>query len=154
MVLSFGARICLYHVLVMHMAFYDFADGVFHHTLNLASAAWVLYSLAEDLVSSGMVCLSPATNNIAEYEAVIGLLTEATPQDVCDLVVLMESQLVVCHSNHVYTIRNPVLLRLFQRVRLLERSFKTITYRHISREHNVVANSLANYILDWHIAHT
>ena len=77
MVLSFGVRICLYHVLVMHMAFYGFADGACRHTLNLTSAAWVLYSPAEDLVSSGAVCIGPATNNIAEYEAVIGLLTEA-----------------------------------------------------------------------------
>ena len=58
------------------MAFYGFADGAFHHTLNLASAAWVLYSPAEYLVSSAAVCLGPSTNNIAEYEAVIGLLTE------------------------------------------------------------------------------
>ena len=132
----------------MQMDFYGFADGAFHHTLNLASAAWVLYSPAEYLVSSRAVCIGPATNNIAEYEVVIGLLTEAISQDVRDLVVLMDSQLVVCHLNHVYTIRNLVLLHLFWRVCLLERSFETITYRHIPREHNVVANSLANYILD------
>ena len=136
------------------MAFYGFADDDFSHTLNLASAAWVLYSPAEDLVNSGVVCIGPTTNNIVEYEAVIGLLTEAASQDVCDLVVLMEYQLVVCHLNHVYTIRNPVLLHLFWRVRLLEISFETITYRHIPREHNVVADSLANYILDWHISHS
>ena len=93
-------------------------------------------------------------NNIAEYREVIGLLTEVASQYVRNLVVLMESQLIVCHLNHVYTIRNPVLLRLFQRVRLLERSFETITYRHIPREHNVVVDSLANYILDWHISHS
>ena len=138
----------------MQMAFYSFADGAFRHTLNLASAAWVLYSPAEDLVSSGAVCLGPATNNITEYEEVIGLLTESSSQDVRDLVFLMDSQLVVCHLNHVYTIRNPMLLCLFRRVRLLEISFETITYRHIPREHNVVADSLANYILDWHISHS
>ena len=121
--------------------------------MNLASAAWVLYSPAEDLVSSGVVCIGPATNNITEYEAVIGILTKASSQDVRDLVVLMGSQVVVCHLNHVYTIRNPMLLRLFQRVHLLERSFETITYRHIPREHNVVADSLANYILDWYKHH-
>ena len=136
------------------MAFYDFADGACRHTLNLALAAWVLYSLAHDLVSSGAVHIGPATNSITEYWAVIGLLTEAASQDVCNLVVLMDSQLVVCHLNHVYTIRNHVLLRLFQRLRLLQSSFETITYWHIPREHNVVADSLANYILDWHIAHS
>ena len=47
MVLSFSVCICLYHVLVMQMAFYGFADGACHHTLNLASDASVFYSLAE-----------------------------------------------------------------------------------------------------------
>ena len=122
--------------------------------MNLASIAWVLYSPAEDLVSSGAVYIGPATNNIAKYEVVISLLTEAAFQDVHDLVVLMDSQLMVCHLNHVYTIRNPVLLRLFLRVHFLERSFETITYRHIPREHNVVVDSLVNYILYWHIAHS
>ena len=62
--------------------------GAFHHTLNLASVAWVLYSPAEDLVSSGAVCLGSATNNIVEYQAVIGLLTKASSQDAHDLMVL------------------------------------------------------------------
>ena len=115
MVLCFSVRICLYHVLVMQMAFYSFADGACHHTFNLASTAWVLYSPSKYLVSSGAVCLGPATNNITEYEVVIGLLTEAASQDVRDLVVLMDSQLMVCHLNHVYTIRNLVLLHLFWR---------------------------------------
>ena len=136
------------------MAFYGFTDGACLHTLNLTLVAWVLYSPAEYLVSSGAVCLGPATNNIAEYEAVIDLLTKAASQDVRNLVVLMESQLMVRHLNHVYTIRNPVLLHLFQRVCFLERSFETITYRHIPRKHNIVDDSLANYILDWHISHT
>ena len=102
-----------------HIDFYSFADGSFHHTLNIASAAWVLYSLAYDLVSSGVVCIGPATNNIAEYRAFIGLLTEVASQDVRNLVVLMDSQLLVCHLNRVYTIRNLVLLHLFRKVRLL-----------------------------------
>ena len=136
------------------MAFYGFTDGDFCHTLNLASAAWVLYSLAEDLVSLGVICIGPTTNNITKYQGVIGILTEVSSQDVCNLVVLMESQLMVCHLNHVYTIINPILLHLFWRVCLLERSFKTITYRHVPRENNVVADSLANYILYWHISHS
>ena len=94
---EFSVHICLYHVLVMQMAFYSFADGACCHTLNLPSAAWVLYSPTEYLVNSGAVCIGLATNNIVEYEAVIGLLTEATSQDVHDLVVLMDSQLVVHH---------------------------------------------------------
>ena len=73
---EFSVRICLYHVLFMQTVFYGFTNCAFYHTLNLALASWVLYSPAEDLVNSGAVCIGPATNNITEYEAVIGLLTE------------------------------------------------------------------------------
>ena len=95
------------------MAFYGFTDGACRHTLNISSAAWVLYSLAYDLVNLGVVCIGPATNNIVEYRAVIGLLIEASSQDVRNLVVLMDSYLVFCHLKHVYTIKSPVLLHLF-----------------------------------------
>ena len=62
----------------MQMALYIFVDGACRHTLNLASTAWVLYSPAEDLVSSGAVCIGPTTNNITEYQAVIGILTKVS----------------------------------------------------------------------------
>ena len=91
------------------MDFNGFADGACRHTLNLALATWVLYSWDHDLISSGEVCIGPATNNIAEYRALIGLLTEAASQDVRNLVVLMESQLVVCHINHYESYASPSL---------------------------------------------
>ena len=73
------------------MAFYSFVDSAFRHTLNIASSTWVLYSPTHDIVSSRVVCIGPATNNIVEYQAVIGLLTEATSWDIRDLVVFMDS---------------------------------------------------------------
>ena len=139
---------------VDQMSFYGFTDGDFCHTMNLASASSILYSPVYDLVSSAVVCIGPTTNNIIDYEAVIGILTEAASRDIDELVVFMDSQLVVCHLNQVYTIRNPILLHLYRRVHLLERPFEVITYRHIPRVGNVVADSLANYILDWYIAHS
>jgi ribonuclease HI len=57
--------------------FFGFADGASRHTRNIASAAWVIYQF-DEVVSSGGICLGPATNNMAEYHAVIGLLTQAS----------------------------------------------------------------------------
>ena len=95
------------------MACYGFFDGACHHTLNLTSNSWVLHSPTHKLVDSGVVFIGLATNNIVEYQAVMGLLIEATSRDIHDLVVFMDSELVVCHLNHVYTIKNHVLLHLF-----------------------------------------
>ena len=88
------------------MYFYGFADCACCQSLNLALATWVLYSLNHDLISSRAVCIGPATNDITKYQAVIGLLTEASSRNINDLVVFIDSQLVVCHLNHVYAIRN------------------------------------------------
>ena len=51
-----------------------FVDGAGHHTCNIASAAWVIYSPSGQLVASGGACLGPASNNVTEYRAVIELL--------------------------------------------------------------------------------
>ena len=77
--------------------FYGFVDGACRHTLNLASTAWFLYSLAHELDRLVAVSIGTSTNNIVEYQAVIGLLTEAASRDIHDLVVFMDSQVVVFH---------------------------------------------------------
>ena len=57
--------------------FVGFDDGASRHTCNLASTAWVIYSPSGQLVASGGTCLGPASNNVAEYRAVIELLWDA-----------------------------------------------------------------------------
>lgn len=51
-----------------------FADGASHYTQNAASAAWVIFSPTDELVSSGGICLFLVTNNVAKYSVVIELL--------------------------------------------------------------------------------
>ena len=54
-----------------------FVDGASRHTCNLDLAAWVIYSHSGQLVSSGGACLGSASNNVAEYRAIIEILWEA-----------------------------------------------------------------------------
>jgi ribonuclease HI len=135
------------------MAYYGFADGASRHTRNLASAAWVVYSPSGELFFSGARCLGSATNNVAEYQAAIGLMSEALSSGITHLIVHLDSQLVVSQLNGIYSIRDPSLLRLFRRMRLLERSFVYIDYRYVPRRFNMVADSLANFMLDWYLSH-
>ena len=126
--------------------FFGFADGASRHTWNIASAAWVIYQF-DEVVSSGGICLGPATNNMAEYHAVIGLLTQASSLGISRIIIYLDSQLVV------YQLRSPILLRLHLQVLRLERMFDYIEYRHIPRDLNSVSDSLANYIMDQYLAH-
>jgi ribonuclease HI len=61
---------------VSSLPYIGFADGASHSTQNLASVAWAIYAPTNELISLQGVCLSRATNNIAEYSAVIELLTD------------------------------------------------------------------------------
>lgn len=128
-------------------------DGASRYTHNLASSTWVIYSPTDELLSSGGIYLGHATNNVVEYHVVIRLLTKEISLNITKLIVNIDSQLVVFQFNHIYTIHDPILFRLYIRVCFLERSFEFIQYLHILREFNQVSDSLANYILDWHLAY-
>ena len=117
-------------------------DDASRHTKRIASAAWVLYTPDSDLLGSGGIFLGNATNNVAEYMSVIQLLKEAASRDISNLVVRLDSQLIIMQLNNHYCVHHPILLRYFLRVWLLERQFQTITFEHVPREFNALADSL------------
>jgi ribonuclease HI len=130
-----------------------FVDGARHSNQNLASTVWSIYAPTNELVSLRGVCLSRATNNIAEYSTIIELLVDAISLRIRHLVVQLDSQIVVLQLSNVYTIRSPTLLRVYLRIRLLECYFDYIEYQHIPRCLNTLTDALANYVLDKHLNH-
>ena len=133
--------------------FVGFADGASCHTCNMGSAAWVIYLPSGWLIASGGDFLGHATNSVAEYRAFIELLWDSLSHGITQLEVQLDSQLVVSQLNRSYQVRNPILLRHFLQVRLLERNFEFITFNHIPRNQNSLTDAYANYILDWHLTH-
>ena len=91
----------------------------------------------------------PYLGYFTEYSAVIELLQDAISHGVLSLEVCLDSQLVVSQLNGLYRIRDTTLLRRCLCVRLLERQFDNITYIHVSRIFNQVADSYDNYVLNW-----
>ena len=67
--------------------------------MNLALASWVLYFPTGDLVSSDGTCLNLATNNLAKYHAMIGLLTKSLTSNVSQVRVYLDLKLVVYQLN-------------------------------------------------------
>ena len=76
------------------------------------------------------MCLGRTTNNITEYSVVLELLTEAVNLGIRELLVYLDSQLVVLQLNSHYSVRNPSILRLYLRIHLLE-IFLTISHINI-----------------------
>jgi ribonuclease HI len=78
--------------------FVGFVDRASRHTQNIASATWVIYHSGE-LVSSVGISLGSTTNNMAEYDVIIELLTEASSLGITHLIINLDSQIMVCQLN-------------------------------------------------------
>jgi ribonuclease HI len=130
-----------------------YAEGASRWTQNLALTAWALYSPSHELLLSSSICLGLVTKNQAEYTTVIGLLAEANHCHIHHLRILLDSHLVFLQLNNVYSVRNPCLFRKYLQVRLLSRHFDSITFKHIPRQFNQIADNMTNLVLDFHLSH-
>jgi len=89
-----------------------------------------------------------ATNNQAEYQAVILGLEKAKELGAQEVDVFLDSELVQQQLAGNYKVKNQDLAALFIKVWNLAAGFKKIKYTHISRNDNKLADKLVNEALD------
>jgi len=89
-----------------------------------------------------------ATNNVAEYSALIAGLERALELAVSEVEVVSDSELMVKQMTGEYRVKNEALRELFLRAGRLERRFDSVSYRAVRREHNELADRLVNEALD------
>jgi len=87
------------------------------------------------------------TNNQAEYAALKKALQIALGLD-NEITILSDSELVVNQRNNRYKVRNKQIKMISREISNLEGGFKTVIYKHISREENGSADLLANQAID------
>lgn len=92
--------------------------------------------------------LGNATNNIAEYKALIKALESALSMGANSVEVFTDSQLLVKQIIGEYKVKNEGLKPLYQRIKTLERQFEGFTINHVPREKNKLADKLANKGVD------
>lgn len=88
------------------------------------------------------------TNNIAEYVALVDGLRLAINNNITHLIVEGDSQLVINQINGLYKVNSTKLGFYYNIVQTCIKSFESILFRHIKREHNKEADKLANEALD------
>lgn len=89
-----------------------------------------------------------ATNNQAEYQAVILGLEKAKELKADEVDVFLDSELVQQQLSGNYKVKNQDLGVLFVKVWNIAQSFKKIKYLHIYREENKLADKLVNQAID------
>lgn len=89
-----------------------------------------------------------ATNNVAEYRAIIAGLEAALALGASRVEVRMDSELIVRQVIGRYRVRNPGLMPYFQTLMALKGRFQDIAFRHVPRNLNKRADGLANAALN------
>jgi probable phosphoglycerate mutase len=89
-----------------------------------------------------------ATNNVAEYRALVEGLRKAGELQVAELEVVSDSELVVHQMRGEWKIKNEALRVLWQEAQELAARLGTVRYTAVRREHNELADTLVNEALD------
>jgi ribonuclease HI len=125
-----------------------FIDGAARGNPGEAGAGVVLKDRGGTDVEKIALYLGRATNNMAEYKALLLALQRARELGVKSLQVYSDSELLVHQINGRYRVRAPHLQKLCQEAIRLMRDFGTVNISHISREKNAEADEQANRAID------
>jgi ribonuclease HI len=92
--------------------------------------------------------LGRASNNVAEYQALLHALRWARAMGAQAVRVYSDSELVVRQVNGQYRVKHPDMVPLHREATRLLREFASATVSHVRREQNREADRLANQALD------
>lgn len=92
--------------------------------------------------------IGQATNNQAEYKALIAGLAKAKELGGREIEVFLDSELAVKQLNREYRVKDKDLAPLFVQAYNISLGFKKIIFKHISRQKNKLADKLVNMALD------
>jgi len=128
-----------------------YTDGASRGNPGDSSIGAVLYrETSEGLEEVEVVseAIGRATNNVAEYEAVVAGLAAAIDNGVDEIVLRSDSLLLVRQLQGEYRVKAAGLKPLYRKAVALLGDFDSVTIEHVPREQNEVADSLANAALD------
>lgn len=125
-----------------------YTDGGARGNPGPAGIGYVIYDEQNKIIYSAGSYIGVATNNQAEYQAVNFALAKAKELGSREIDFYLDSELVVNQLSQNFKIKNQELSKLFVQIWNLSQAFKKITYQHIPREKNKLADKLVNEAID------
>ena len=122
-------------------------DGVSRGNPGPAAIGAAIKDEEGRLITSISQPIGRATNNEAEYRAIIAALEKAIQLGAKQVEMRSDSELIVRQINGQYRVKKASLQPLYQQVQQLRSRLGGFTITHIPREQNAEADSLANMAL-------
>lgn len=125
-----------------------YTDGAARGNPGPAGAGARLEDASGQVLSEARRFLGEATNNVAEYSALVLGLERAAEIGATSVEIRADSELLVKQMRGEWKIKNAALRTLARRAHALAREFERVSYVHVRREHNTEADRLANQAID------
>jgi ribonuclease H / adenosylcobalamin/alpha-ribazole phosphatase len=125
-----------------------FTDGGARGNPGPAAYGYVLEAEDGTVLAAHGERIGVATNNVAEYRALIAGLEKAVELAVPEVEVVSDSELLVKQMNGEYRVKNAALQDLSIEASRLARELGKVSYTAVRREHNKLADQLVNEALD------
>jgi ribonuclease HI len=125
-----------------------FTDGGARGNPGRAAFAYVLEAEDGTVLAAHGESIGVATNNVAEYRALVAGLAKAAELQVLELEVVSDSELMVKQMQGVYRVKNEALRELSVEAARHARAVGEVTYTAVRREENKLADKLVNDALD------
>ena len=125
-----------------------YTDGGSRGNPGPAAAAYVLETDDGTVLEARGEAIGVATNNVAEYRALVAGLAKALERGLDEVEVISDSELVVKQMNGEYRVKNAALVELSLEAARLARQIGRVRYRAVRRTENELADSLVNEALD------
>ena len=125
-----------------------FTDGGARGNPGPAAAAFVLEAEDGTVLEARGTAIGVATNNVAEYRALVDGLRRASELGVSELEVVSDSELIVKQMRGEYRVKNDALRVLHREASTLAGAIDRVTFTAVRREQNELADRLVNEALD------
>jgi ribonuclease H / adenosylcobalamin/alpha-ribazole phosphatase len=123
-------------------------DGGARGNPGPAALAYVLEAEDGTILAAHGEAIGIATNNVAEYRALVAGLAKAVELAIDEVEVVSDSELLVKQMRGDYKVKNEALRRLSLEAAGLARKLRRVTYSAVPRARNELADRLVNEALD------
>lgn len=123
-------------------------DGGARGNPGPAGIGGVIHDANDTKIAEFKEFIGVGTNNSAEYKGLIQGLKLAISNEIDELSCFLDSELIVKQLNGQYRVKDANLKILYQEVIDLMPKFKSISFEHVRREQNKLADKLVNEAID------